>query len=78
MATKRKTKKQTVDEPVIKYVDPETNLKAEPEVAEREGNRKDPMFVVTAETLKGFEHYYDGDAFDNLFQCMKRRRDKEK
>lgn len=74
---KRKTTKKPV-EPVIEYVDPETNLDMQTPDAEQEGNRKDPMFVVTAETLKGFEHYYDEDAVDNLFMCMKRRREKEK
>lgn len=49
---KRKTTKKPV-EPVIEYVDPETNLET-PEVA------------VQTPTE------------DSLFQCMKRRRDKEK
>ncbi len=50
---KRKTTKKQVTEPVIEYVDPETNLEAEPDVA------------VQTPTE------------DSLFQCMKRRRDKE-
>jgi len=53
---KRKTTKQTVTEPVIEYVDPETNLEMpEPEV------EKAPETPT-----------------DDFFQCMKRRRDKEK
>ena len=50
---KRKTTKKQVTEPVIEYVDPETNLET-PEVAVQKPTE------------------------DSLFQCMKRRRDKEK
>ena len=69
---KRKTTKKPV-EPVIEYVDPETNLEAEAEVPHMK-----PTFVVTAESIKDLEHYFVDNADDDLFACMKRRRDKEK
>ncbi len=61
MATKRKTTKKTV-EPVIEYVDPETNLDMQMPEAEVEKAPESAM-----QTPK-----------DDFFACMKRRRDKEK
>lgn len=57
MATKRKTTKKPV-EPVIEYVDPETNLETPETEVEVEKTPETPT--------------------DDLFACMKRRREKEK
>lgn len=61
MATKRKTTKKPV-EPVIEYVDPETNL---------------DMQLPEAEVDKAPESAMQTPQND-FFACMKRRRDKEK
>lgn len=59
---KRKTTKQTVTEPVIEYVDPETNLDMQTPEAEVDKAPESAMQTTT----------------DDFFQCMKRRREKEK
>lgn len=63
MATKRKTTKKQVTEPVIEYVDPETNL---------------DMQTPEAEVDKAPESAMQTPQDDDFFVCMKRRRDKEK
>lgn len=66
---KRKTTKKQVTEPVIDYVDPETNLEAEPIVA---------IGVDQALIRKMVEKSVDQFPDNEFFRCMKRRRDKEK
>ena len=69
MATKRKTTKKPA-EPVIEYVDPETNLETpEPIVAIREDTA-----LIRTMVKEAVDQFPDNE----FFRCMKRRRDKEK
>ena len=63
MAKRKTTKKQQpVTEPVIEYVDPETNLDMQTPEADIEKAPESAMQTPT----------------DDFFTCMKRRRDKER
>ncbi len=63
---KRKT--TTKKQPVIDYVDPETNLEEEP-VTEVQPDKT----VITIQSVTNTQ-----DTEESLFDCMKRRREKEK